>query len=395
MGLTENILDSIAPSAQRGHLSDREIEDGVEVSAIALCWHLAAKGARATGDRYGEGLMRETFGLMVAIEAAGITLKKGITVREALNEMAESETSNRQHQTAEPETPGKTTATMTIQRQENPADQTDSQARRLPPLVMPAFMSKRHCELAAHLLRSIDAGTEPGHMSKISDAELEERARACHLALCWFLVALDNPARRDEIATQWLKEAPKLVCLTVAVGVADNEGITVPEAIKGLRGKAKMYEIQVQGRTCAWWLDANGKTRMSGPKEVQDEMDQLIRAHDFLGAVSHAIGANVNALDRDSLDAVLSQHHTELAQLVADDSEFDVSPEEYEMFVEKYSALADRELTHMITVGGNSPAVSPNEMESSKARLSCSFIIRDHLMKAKMEERERRRIRLQ
>ena len=125
MGLTENILDSIAPSAQRGHLSDREIEDGVEVSAIALCWHLAAKGARATGDRYGEGLMRETFGLMVAIEAAGITLKKGITVREALNEMAESETSNRQHQTAEPETPGKTTATMTIQRQENPADQTD------------------------------------------------------------------------------------------------------------------------------------------------------------------------------------------------------------------------------------------------------------------------------
>ena len=102
---------------------------------------------------------------------------------------------------------------------------------------------------------------------------------------------------------------------------------------------------------------------MSGPKEVQDEMDQLIRAHDFLGAVSHAIGADVNALDRDYLDEVLSQHHTELAQLVADGSEFDVSHENYEMFVEKYSHLRDRELTQVAAVLADILGDAPNEIK--------------------------------
>jgi hypothetical protein len=240
IGLTENILDSMAPRAQRGHLSDQEIEDCVEVSAIALCWHLAARGARARRDRFAEELMRETFGLMVGIEAAGIALKNGITVHEALEEMAESimpaqseETSNRQHQPAEPQTRGKgqtlgdTTAATTIQRQENAADQNETKARRLPPLVLPPFMSKRCCELTAHLLRSIDARTEPGQTSTISDLEIEERARACHYALCWFLAALNNPTRSDQIALRWEKAAPELVCATTAVGVAENRGITV------------------------------------------------------------------------------------------------------------------------------------------------------------------------
>jgi hypothetical protein len=37
---------------------------------------------------------------------------------------------------------------------------------------------------------------------------------------------------------------------------------------------------------------------------------------------------------------------------------------------------------------------APNEIKGSKARIPCSFVIRVHLMKAKIEERERRKIRL-
>lgn len=120
-------------------------------------------------------------------------------------------------------------------------------------------------------------------------------------------------------------------------------------------------------------------------------MNEIIRASDFLRSISYAIGVNVNNLEPNSLDGLLSEHHTELAQLVDDGSSFDVSQEEYEEFVEKYINVSNRELTKFAARTINVYAYPPNDIERMKTGIKRSVLIRAHMMKAKIEERERQK----
>lgn len=265
----------------------------------------------------------------------------------------------------------------------------EPQPGRLPPLVMPPYTSKRCCELVCRLLSALDTETKPGHLSTNSEDAIEERARACHMAMCWFIGALnDDPSAPHPLERYRLQEVPVLVSTTRAVGVAEEKGITVLEALKGICAEATRYEIEIDGRTCFLWVDAEGNTRMSGPNEVRDGMTLYIRATDFLRTVSHAIGENVNALEPDTLDGLLGEHHFELAQLVADGSRFDVSQEQYDAFVDEYGSFTDEEFgqvaAHLVDTSGD----PPNEMGKGMRR---SFLIRVHMMKAKIEERKRRK----
>ena len=91
--LADIVLHTIAPEALPGQIStisDREIEECIEVSAIALCWHLAAMADPTRRDQFMQKLPNETLGLAVCVEAAGIAVQKGITWDKALREIHDS-----------------------------------------------------------------------------------------------------------------------------------------------------------------------------------------------------------------------------------------------------------------------------------------------------------------
>jgi len=159
--------------------------------------------------------------------------------------------------------------------------------------------------------------------------------------------------------------------------------------------------MQIAGRTCFEWVDSEGNARISGPKEVQDVMNEWIRATDFLRSASNAIGQDVNLLSPSDLDGILSKHHTELAQLVADGSEFDVSQEELEEFIERFGEVGEF-VQEAIDQSGDDAKLSLLEMfrhfDNSEFRLDKiaeavrrSFLIRRDMMEAKIEDRERRK----
>jgi hypothetical protein len=281
----------------------------------------------------------------------------------------------------------------------------ERQPRRVPQLVMPPDTLKRLCELLAHALKKCDPETTPGQILTISDEDIAERARACHLAMCWLLGALyEDPAAGYPLARYWEEEVPKLVDATMAVSIAERKGIPVPEAIREIRREVIGYEIQIAGRTCFEWVDAEGNARMSGPEELQDVMKELIRGADFLRSASNAIGQDVNLLKPDALDGVLRKHHVELAQLVADGSEFDVSQEGYEEFVDRFGEVGEF-LQEVIDRSGDDekiPLESFRYFDNSEIRLDKiseaeqrSVLIRRHMMEAKIEDRERRKRCLQ
>ncbi|MGB7100893.1 MAG: hypothetical protein WBD95_19290 [Xanthobacteraceae bacterium] len=401
------MLESIAPQARLGSPSAipiRELEECAEVSAIALCWHLAALADPIRGAKLTKNLIDKTGGLVVGIEAAAIAMKEGISVDQALEGMAKGlglskpvkRTSRTQNSiepgiddAGEPQR-GDITGADTNERIDT--DKDEPQPRRLPPLVMPPYTSKRCCELVTRLLSALDSETKPGHASAASDDAIEERALACHLAMCWFIGAVnDDPSAPHPMEQYWLKRIPMLVSTTRAVGVAEEKGITVLEALKGMGTEAPGYEIQIDGRPCFHWVDADGNTQMSGPNEVRDGMSQYIQATDFLRTVSHAIGENVNALEPDTLDDLLGERHSELAQLVADGSQFDVSQEQYDAFVDEYGSFTDKEFGQVATSLVDTPGHQQNRMVKGMRR---SLLIRVHMMKAKIEERLRRKSRV-
>jgi hypothetical protein len=189
----------------------------------------------------------------------------------------------------------------------------------------------------------------------------------------------------------------------MAVSIAEQKGIPVPEATREIRREVIGYEMQIGGRTCFQWVDAEGNARMSGPKELQDVMNELIRASDFLRSASNAIGQDVNLLKPDVLDGVLRKHHVELAQLVADGSEFDVSQEGYEEFVDRFGEVGAF-LQEVIDRSGDDvkSLESFRYFDNSEIRLDRiseaqqrSVLIRRHMMEAKIEDRERRKRCLQ
>ncbi len=405
--LVHIMLYAIAPEANPGEIStisERELEQCVEVTAIALCWHLAATGDSIRAGRVIKDLMNETLGLAVGVEAAGIATKRGITLSEALQEMAESvgltqaeergdwnqRSAEKKTQHAQHQTDG-TTPIEAFPLLSGNANQNDPYPRRLPPLVVPPGTLRHRCERVAQLIGSIDNETKRGVMSAIDNKEIEERARACHLMLCWSLgaISMTNSALRHQLEGRWMKAIPDLVALTIAVGNAENERITVMEALRQLRKEPTVFHLETEGGTCVWWLDADGRTQMSGPRAAEEVMNELIRANDFLLAASNAIGVNVNTVSPDALDQLASEHHSELAQLVADGSAFDVSRGEYQAFIEHYGNLSDRELAQ-----GTSQFVVAGDVRLDEVAIAArrSFLIRAHMMRAKIEERERRRI---
>jgi hypothetical protein len=147
--------------------------------------------------------------------------------------------------------------------------------------------------------------------------------------------------KADQIALQWAEDVPRLVGLTYAIATAEQTGVTVRQALEKMDIFAKC-EIEIGGETCIQWLDANGNTRISGPKEVQPEMDGMVRAHDFLQNISEMIGMNVNTVHPDVLDDILRCHHQELAELVADGSDFDVSEDEFQVRKRSYHGVVSQ-----------------------------------------------------
>jgi Asp-tRNA(Asn)/Glu-tRNA(Gln) amidotransferase C subunit len=120
-------------------------------------------------------------------------------------------------------------------------------------------------------------------------------------------------------------------------------------------------------------------------------MNEWIRAADFLRSASNAIGQDVNLLSPGDLDGILSKHHTELAQLVADGSEFDVSQEQLEEFIERFGEVGefvqeaiDQEMFRHF----DNSEIRLDKIAEAGRR---SFLIRRHMMEAKIEDRERRK----
>ena len=121
-------------------------------------------------------------------------------------------------------------------------------------------------------------------------------------------------------------------------------------------------------------------------------MNEWIRAADFLRSASNAIGQDVNLLSPGDLDGILSKHHTELAQLVADGSEFDVSQEQLEEFIERFGEVGEfvqvkRLIKKCFDYFDNSDIRLDKIAEAGRR----SFLIRRHMMEAKIEDRERRK----
>jgi hypothetical protein len=397
--LADIVLHTIAPKALPGQIStisDLEIEECIEVSAIALCWHLAAMADPIRRDRFIHKLPNETLGLAVCVEAAGITVQKGITLDEALQEIHDSiglsqaeEPSGLNQQQAESKARGRRQH-QTDRTTGNGTHQGCSRSGRLPPLVLPPSTLRSCRELVVRLIRGVDAEAVPADVTTISDEEIEERARACHLVLCWLLGALSirNSTRRHQLEGRWLKVVPDLVALTIAVANAENGETTVIQAIREIQGEPIVFEVELlEGKTCVWWQDADGYTQTSGPKDAEEVMKGMARASDFLRAASDAMGVNVNTVSPDVLDRLLSEHHLELARLVADGSSLDVSRAEYKMFVKRFGNLSDREFAEHF------PQMATNlTLEQKALPMRRSYLIRVHMMKAKIEERERRKL---
>src|SRR4029077_14214850 len=111
-------------------------------------------------------------------------------------------------------------------------DRDNSQSRRLPPLAMPPDTLMHCCSQVSRLLRAIDAETQPGRISAISDQELEERARALYYVVCWCLTALNQRTRYDDIARWVLKQVSQLVCFTLGIASAETRSVPVHQAIR-------------------------------------------------------------------------------------------------------------------------------------------------------------------
>jgi hypothetical protein len=257
--------------------------------------------------------------------------------------------------------------------------------------------SKHCCRATAHLLRELGPDIKPEQMSIISDEELEECARACHFAMCWFVGILnDDPTRRHPLELQLLAEIPDMVRATAAVAIAKEEGILVLEALRRIDAAPHSYEDSLAGRTCFIWFDADGNTRVSGPEGIREEMDDYIRGVDILRTIRDVIGDDFRDLDLDVLDGRLSEVHRELAQLVLDDSRYDVSEETYNAFMKTTATLSEEQLKRNFDERVRAGSVEDWPAELDKAELGKALrraiLIRLHMMKAKIEERKRRRL---
>lgn len=405
MEITFRIVEKVLPAAQPGRLStasSEEIENGIDVSAFALCWYLAALRDPFRRDLLTKNLLDKVFSLVCAVEAAGISITEGIDIGEALCRVADNveraASAKRDRQTSPAvRRPGHSRFRLrsrgkkqTAQQKEaNPATR-DTRNRILPSLVIWPCIPKRCAKQVAHLLSNIEGGTTPGRLSTTSDESIEEPARSSHLALCWFLGSLGDMSGADQIALRWVEEVPRLVGLTCAIATAEQTGVTARQALDKMGVRSAECEIEIGGESCIWWLDANGDTRISGPKEVQPEIDQMVRGHDFLQNISEVIGINVNTVGPDALDGILRCDHHELAELVADGSDLDVS--EHEFQARKQGCYSDDGVISQIAIRTAGRNTDRTDVKQHKQAIQRSILIRLHMMEAKIEKRKRIRL---
>jgi hypothetical protein len=401
MEIVHRIVEKVLPAALPGRLSmvsSKEIETGIDVCAFALCWYLAA-----VRDPFRRDLLTKNFSdfsLLCAVEAAGTSIAEGISIIDALirgverlgienvkglasairDGHASTAVKRPRNRRVRLRSRGKQAAQ---QKEVNPTTN-ETQSRKLPPLAIWPFIRKGLAKRVARLLSDIDGETTPGNISTTSDEIIEDLARASHLALCWFLGSHGDMSKADRIALRWAEGVPRVVGFTCAIARAEQTGVTVRQALGKMDVSAKC-EIEIGGETCICWLDENGNTRISGPKEVQPEMEQAARAHDFLQNISEVIGTDVNRVDPDVLDGILRCHHQELAELVADGIDCDVSEDEFQIFKQSYYDVTSK--IAIEAAGGNA-----DRAKKLKPAIQRSVLIRLHMMEAKMEKR--RRIRL-
>jgi hypothetical protein len=241
MKIALGIVGKVIPAAQPGQLSTisgQQIENAIDVSAFALCWYLAALRDPVRRDLLTKHLLDKVFTLICAVEAAGISIKEGINMIEALRRVddnvkrAGALAKHERHTSPAVKRRALRRRSFCSQDVKQTAQQqanaTTTEMRSLPPLFIPSFtwapIPKHRAEQVAHLLGDIDAETRPGNVSTSSDETIEELARASHLAFCWLLGSLGDTRRADQIALPWLEWVPFQVDLTCAVATADQPG---------------------------------------------------------------------------------------------------------------------------------------------------------------------------
>jgi hypothetical protein len=163
----------------------------------------------AKRDQLLKAFSDNTFGLMVATEAARAAIQNGTTVDEELNKM-------KQELGVPEEVASYSERSESASAAFAPCGNENGYPRRLPLLGMPIWVSMNCRKVIVRLFDKIDIKTKPGFIAAISEREIEERAAACHLTMCWYLAALSTPNKSEEIALRWVKEIPTLVRVMTA-----------------------------------------------------------------------------------------------------------------------------------------------------------------------------------
>jgi hypothetical protein len=160
---------------------------------LPLCWHLAALNDDAARDALIDELIEEAPALVERTGAAAMMRGQDVPVGKTIRKL-----SSRYDTSNEP--------------------------RQLPPVIIPAFYPAAELSLGLLLLNRLDPEAQPGAMYTISDKEIEDRIRACHAALCWFLGAADKGISGLDIAAL-LEEMPNWVrTMTNVFTPAGEEG---------------------------------------------------------------------------------------------------------------------------------------------------------------------------
>ena len=390
--LVTNIFNSTALNAAVNHepITKRELEDCALINAIALSWCTAAMADPAKRDALAEQFDKELTGRLILfqvgwkIEKKGITAEeasaecsaelKGITLAQARAQLAEQ---NRAKTTCHTDSVVAGTAQTSEGIGSLTPDRDISQSRRLTPLAMPPDTLIHRCGQVSRLLRGIDAETQPGRVSAISDRELEERARALYYVVCWCLTALDQRTRYDEIADRVLEEIRQL-------DSAETRRVPVHQAIREMQTSVPNYVIPTSNGTCFWWVNAGGRTQVSGPNEAQALLNSAVHRNDFLRTISDVIGEDVNTLEPDALDELLSRRHRELTRRFG--SRTHLSQDELQALVRQYETANENEFGRAIDAMEQLSGYPRDELVKATRR---SALIRLHIARAALEERSR------
>ena len=174
-------------------------------------------------------------------------------------------------------------------------------------LVMPEYTSLRSCELVDKLFQSL---AKRGH--SLSEDETELRATACFAAMCWLIASLED-GPDAQLAIKEFQAIPELVFATIAVSLAEQQGIGVLEAATGV-GDADWIDYDRDCQPCFYWVGRDRATKYSGPIESTQRMAEYCQTADHLRTINHAIGGEFDAVDPEALSYFLEDPHFRMLQ---------------------------------------------------------------------------------